>query len=345
MNKYFVGIILVLVTVLALAIGLIVGLAPDKSDITNLQNSTSTRTILDHLQEVKSLIESSFSERVLAVDRIASAVHQSTSIAAIWPLCCDYENMTLTYDAIFGTTVDASTLCRQGPCTRDVNCQGGFLTSSFLEACQNNQNAVEELMWQYYGSEDNGHFHRFPSGSSTHNVDEHITMDTYDPRARPWYVLHYNTTGEEMQQVHISPPYFDEFSKVLMITGSKALYSENDGSLIGAVGVDMSLEYLLKPLSEMTLNAEHYTFIIEGATGDTVAHPKLTNDMLMDDKPIQYAQFENNTDFQALINSVGIGTKEHGNYENSSMKSACTAISPESSSLRYALCLVMHVGQ
>ena len=97
---------------------------------------------------------------------------------------------------------------------------------------------------------------------------EYTPDDTYDPRTRPWYIGAVDTPGVYWTDVYI---FFTD--RKPGITASKAFRDDN-GELLGVVGVDIELENLSRFLGDLQIGRNGRAMIIDEA-GRLVAFPDL----------------------------------------------------------------------
>lgn len=88
----------------------------------------------------------------------------------------------------------------------------------------------------------------------------------FDPTSRPWY----KDAAANKGKITISKPYKDAVSGSMVITISKSV--ENNGEMVGVVGMDINLETLSKQLSNIKIGENGYVSIFDN-TGVVVAHP------------------------------------------------------------------------
>ncbi|MHA6260212.1 methyl-accepting chemotaxis protein [Sporosarcina sp. CAU 1771] len=90
----------------------------------------------------------------------------------------------------------------------------------------------------------------------------------FDPTVRPWY----EAALTQKNQVAWTNPYIDVVSGDYVITGSKAI--EQNGSLVGVIGVDISLASLTDSISESEFGFNGYPFLFD-SEGGGIVHPLL----------------------------------------------------------------------
>jgi diguanylate cyclase (GGDEF)-like protein/PAS domain S-box-containing protein len=146
-----------------------------------------------------------------------------------------------------------------------------------------------------------GGYTRWPDG---------IKSNTFDPRLRPWYSLALDNPDQSM----ITAPYVSavDTSKILL-TVSKAIKNEA-GEIVGAVGIDVSLEKLSEEIKNIKIGDSGYIFIFS-KDGTILAHP----DSSFNFKNISELNIEaKETDKSyndLLINYDKLISKNNGNFE------------------------------
>lgn len=154
-----------------------------------------------------------------------------------------------------------------------------------------------------------GGYTRWPDG---------IKSSTFDPRLRPWYSLALDNPDQSM----ITEPYVSAVdTSMILITVSKAV-KDASGEIVGAVGIDVSLEKLSEEIRNIKIGDSGYIFLFS-KDGTILAHPdsgynfkniselkseaeetyKNHNDLLVDyDKLIS----EDNANFETIINGKNV---------------------------------------
>ncbi|WP_411680554.1 methyl-accepting chemotaxis protein [Clostridium thailandense] len=92
---------------------------------------------------------------------------------------------------------------------------------------------------------------------------------TLDPTTRPWYIGAVANKGK----VFYSDPYIGLLTKKNLITVSMTI--ENNGQVIGVVGVTINLDKLSSKLSDIKIGQKGYVFVAD-SKGILVAHPDKT---------------------------------------------------------------------
>ncbi|OCA99071.1 EAL domain-containing protein [Clostridium beijerinckii] len=118
-----------------------------------------------------------------------------------------------------------------------------------------------ETTYVYIGTKWGGYI-QWPDGLST---------NTFDPRTRPWYSLALSNPDE----VVISDPYVSavDNSKNVIISASTTVKNE-DGSIVGVMGIDLSLEKLSEIIRNIRIGDTGYVFLYL-KDGTMLAHPDI----------------------------------------------------------------------
>jgi methyl-accepting chemotaxis protein len=93
----------------------------------------------------------------------------------------------------------------------------------------------DDIAWVYLGLKDKQYFIDPPEDMS----------EGYDPTERPWYQAAVRKKG----QVIINDPYIDDTTSQMITTLSKTV--ENDGELLGVLGIDMNMDKLFQHISSI----------------------------------------------------------------------------------------------
>lgn len=125
-----------------------------------------------------------------------------------------------------------------------------------------------DYMYQYLKSQEevnegNNYFiglsnNSFVSGSGW------IPPDDYKPIEKDWYINAKNTDN-----VVVFSPYIDSRTGDIVITISKAI--KRNGQLIGVLGSDIFVDYLVELVSSIDLGKDSYGFLIDGE-GNIITH-------------------------------------------------------------------------
>lgn len=86
----------------------------------------------------------------------------------------------------------------------------------------------------------------------------------YDPRVRPWYIQ-----AKKTGTLGITDVYIDATTKNPIVTIMAPIYREN--SLVGVFGIDISLDMLVKAISNINFNGGYST--LQDSKGYMIAHP------------------------------------------------------------------------
>jgi methyl-accepting chemotaxis protein len=92
----------------------------------------------------------------------------------------------------------------------------------------------------------------------------------FDPRIRPWY----EQASAHPDQVIWTEPYLDASSGELTVTVAKAVSSGT--SVLGVIGIDLSLDNLAAIVHSKNINHEGYSFLFD-QSGIALVHPTMTN--------------------------------------------------------------------
>jgi diguanylate cyclase (GGDEF)-like protein/PAS domain S-box-containing protein len=107
-----------------------------------------------------------------------------------------------------------------------------------------------------------------------------LVINSFDPRVRPWY------TGAlaKPDEVVISDPYISADENKSLIISASSTIKDASGSVIGVMGLDVSLEKLSKMISDVKMGDTGYAFLFS-KDGTILAHP----DSNLNFKNIEYA--------------------------------------------------------
>lgn len=97
--------------------------------------------------------------------------------------------------------------------------------------------------------------------------------DDFDPTSRPWYTSAVENQGE----VAWTEPYVDAASGELLITGAKTI--EVNGTLLGVIGFDISLESINEIVNNVDAGYNGYAYLI-AKDGTAISHPTLQGENL-----------------------------------------------------------------
>lgn len=110
---------------------------------------------------------------------------------------------------------------------------------------------------------------------STVIAPENNVPEDYDPRKRPWYI-----ETKAAQKAVWSEPYVDAFTGEMVITVSKPIYDESN-QLLGVVGTDISLAYLIETIGAMNPGFDGHV-ILASATGAAIVHKDMQDKNLFE---------------------------------------------------------------
>lgn len=121
----------------------------------------------------------------------------------------------------------------------------------------------------------------------------HVEIPNFDPTSRVWYI----GASEQPDKVVWSDPYVDAATGGYVITASKAV--AHNRSVVGVVGVDISLGNITKSVSESDFGFEGYPFLFD-SNGGAIVHPLIVQEEEMKD-------FSYMTTLFSTENQKGIG--------------------------------------
>ncbi|XP_042191042.1 VWFA and cache domain-containing protein 1 [Callorhinchus milii] len=112
-----------------------------------------------------------------------------------------------------------------------------------------------------------------------------------------------NLPNRMIDQAVFSLPYTDEMGDGLIMTVSKPCYFGN--MLLGIVGVDVNLAYILEDVTYYQDSSASYTFLIDNK-GYTLMHPSLTRPYLLTEPPLHtdIIHYENIPWFQPVRHNI-----------------------------------------
>ena len=136
------------------------------------------------------------------------------------------------------------------------------------------------------------------------------TIQGFDPRHRAFYVDAQlsgvrATNDPSMNQIAIGQPHLDTTGSSLVITVSHPIYLDN-GTLIGVVGSDLSLQEMESEVKELVILQTGYSFLIDKDMVPII-HKKLTSGL--ESSTITELEFSNEndaglTDFQSILEKM-----------------------------------------
>lgn len=128
---------------------------------------------------------------------------------------------------------------------------------SIMDEFSYTQSSNSEINGIYLGTEKDGKAYIFPKTE--------LPAD-YDPRQRDWY----QSALKQKNKTIWTEPYTDQATNELVITAAKALYDGNE--LIGVLGVDISIDTLVKMVNQTKFGETGYTVLLD-KNGSFVTHP------------------------------------------------------------------------
>ncbi|MDV5168453.1 methyl-accepting chemotaxis protein [Photobacterium rosenbergii] len=102
-------------------------------------------------------------------------------------------------------------------------------------------------------------------GSFTSNDPSWDPGESWEPRARPWYI-----DSKQKRDTIITAPYADSVTNEILVSIASPLIA--NGQFQGAIFFDMSLSSLADLVNQVSLFNAGYLFIVDG-NGTTIAHP------------------------------------------------------------------------
>jgi len=104
------------------------------------------------------------------------------------------------------------------------------------------------------------------------NISDGETESEYDPRERPWYI----SATQKPDRVIFTEVYEDAFGRGRVLTAAKAIFLGDDssGELLGVAGVDILLDDFRRLISDTSITASGYAFIID-KEGNDIVHPDM----------------------------------------------------------------------
>lgn len=83
-----------------------------------------------------------------------------------------------------------------------------------------------------------------------------IQHDNYDARTRDWF-----KNAIKKKRVTMSPAYYEEYLKTIVVSFSTPLYVEN--RLVGVLGGDLSLQFIKNEIEKSKMSKNSYTFLVD----------------------------------------------------------------------------------
>lgn len=121
-----------------------------------------------------------------------------------------------------------------------------------------NQNKDRHIQTVFFGFEQTG---KFADGTEWKEPDD------YDCRIRGWY-----TKAKENKTIILTDPYVDAITKTMIVSLAVSIYNPIDKSLVGVLGVDLSLEAINTIAKEMNVYNYGYGTILLN-DGLVLSHP------------------------------------------------------------------------
>ena len=158
----------------------------------------------------------------------------------------------------------------------------------------------EQATYVYLGTKWGG-YTRWPDG---------IKSSTFDPRLRPWYSLALENPDKPM----LTNPYVSavDTSKIL-ITASEAVRNDS-GEIVGAVGIDVSLEKLSAEIRRNKIGDSGYIFLYTKA-GTILAYPNAAFNFKNISELKTASKETNGNNHDLLINYDKLMSEDNGNFE------------------------------
>lgn len=103
--------------------------------------------------------------------------------------------------------------------------------------------------------------------SQLYMSNDYISDETFDIHQRPWFI-----ELEKTNSVILSEPYIDVATNKLITTITAPIFGGSTNKIIGAVGLDFSLESLDKQMSSYTLGEKGF-FVLVSKDGTIIYHP------------------------------------------------------------------------
>ncbi|MDQ0337851.1 methyl-accepting chemotaxis protein [Caldalkalibacillus uzonensis] len=136
--------------------------------------------------------------------------------------------------------------------------QNGGIETEIFHVFRHYAESHHHAAYVYMGTEHGGYI-QYP---------EMLTLAGYDPRERPFYQSAVENPGETVMTG--AYPY-SEGSSTVIVSSVRSI--EDNGQLIGVVGVDVSLEGLTDMIGEVTIGENGYVILVED-NGTILAHPR-----------------------------------------------------------------------
>ena len=127
-----------------------------------------------------------------------------------------------------------------------------------------------EIRWLYIAFETTNLFINYP-GSIVGGTDNERETDPFISTAEEWYTDVRSGNGE----IVFTAPYFDPIDGALLITIGKAIYHPVQGSLLGCIFADITIESIKEKILDIDILESGYAVLIQ-ESGLIVAHPEWT---------------------------------------------------------------------
>lgn len=129
-------------------------------------------------------------------------------------------------------------------------------------------------------------------------IDQLLTLESFDPRVRPWYVK-----ARDAGTTVWTEPYIDANTGLLTTTCASPLYDEQN-RFIGVVAFDLLLDTIQQDLLTVDVGSSGYALLIN-ANGDVVVRPNMQANGRWD-QPYQTENLLNstNTDLRAVAGQM-----------------------------------------
>lgn len=148
------------------------------------------------------------------------------------------------------------------------------LTGKRLEACSVYSDAVTEL--DVLKQKDSNLLNYWISGKRCSELiqsDGYVSDSGWDITTRPWYRL-ITAKNDSI----ITDPYQDTSSGKMVVSAVSPCYASNRSDIIGAVGIDISMDTLKANLSQLRIGETGYLMLVDSA-GNVFYHPDSSVEM------------------------------------------------------------------
>jgi len=130
--------------------------------------------------------------------------------------------------------------------------------------------------------------------------------DTYDPTARPWYIL----AAEEGETVW-TEPYIDANTGQMVVTVASPVYGKSK-RLVGVVGMDVSIESLASELNNIKIGETGYPVLID-SNMNTMTHKNL--DLIGSEVPVPELVEAMTNKHEGIVEYDWNGSKKFGTFK------------------------------